>query len=426
MNIRKFGLWMLILIAVNLLATPISAQDTHHTVVYDNIRFSFPAALATGIHIEAIAANPLTLPKEQFSFEHYPEHIRFNFLNYLDGSEFFLPYVIAGPQILVYSTEAIREFGYDFSGRFDMLETLLRERPDLSTYAGASVLEFELQLPLLPWVNAAQMLRSHPQYIEVAGVGSGIRFITYYSQDADYITDQQLFYTFQAIMDSGTQYVSASFPVKTGLLPETVDMSAIDWKAFAANYSDVYLPETFALIDNLPDDAFTPSLDTLDALIQSITFETAMTAWQTYTDVEVGYSFQYPPDRQICALANSLELLLSPRYFDDPNIDHCASAYQANPISIIFSTEDDAFQAFRAENYPNSFVDYLEETPRIAGRDATRISGKEVESDLLFELFRFESSGSYLIFRALGEENISVLNQILTTLRFPISLRSHQ
>jgi hypothetical protein len=209
------------------------------------------------------------------------------------------------------------------------------------------------------------------------------------------------------------------------VLPEEVDTSDIDWDEFGANYSEHYLPETFAQINSLPDEAFNPSLTTLDALIQSITFETEMMSWQTYTDVAAGYSFQYPPDRQICALENSIELIFSPRYFDDPEVDHCSLAYQANPISIIFSLDDDAFQAFRAENYPNSFVDYKEETISLTGREATRISGKEMETGSLFELVRFEHNGSYLIFKAVSEENKSVLNQIISTLRFPISLSQH-
>jgi len=236
--------------------------------------------------------------------------------------------------------------------------------------------------------------------------------VTRHSQEADHLTDRQIFYTFQGIMADGAYYVSAILPVKTGVLPEEVDTSDIDWDEFAANYSEHYLPATFALIDSLPDEAFEPSLTTLDTLIQSITFETGMMSWQTYTDVAAGYSFQYPPDRQICTFENSIELIYSSRYFDEPDADHCALVYQANPISIIFSMDDDAFQAFRAENYPNSFVDYQEETISIVGRTVTRISGREVETGSLFEMFRFEHNGSHLIFRAMGEESISALKSL--------------
>lgn len=413
MNAKKCRLWMLILMVMSILTVPISAQTDTHSVMYDNIRFSFPSSLATGIQAETIEAFPITQPDEQFLYAHYPEHIRFGLLNYLDGSEFRLPYLIEEPQILVYSTDSMRDFGYDFVDQPNALQALLQDRPDLSTYVGVS----EIRLPFLPWINSGQMLRSHPQYVEIAGVGSGIRYVTRHSQEADHLTDKQIFYTFQGIMADGAYYVSAILPVKTGVLPEEVDTSDIDWDEFGANYSEYYLPETFMRIDSLPDEAFNPSLTTLDTLIQSVTFETEMMSWPTYTDITAGYSFQYPPDRQICALENSMELIFSPRYFDEPDADHCSLVYQSNPISIIFSMDDDVFQAFRAENYPNSFVDYQEETIRIVGQSVTRISGKEVETGSLFELFRFEYNDSFLIFRAMGEENISILNAIISTIR---------
>ncbi len=73
-------------------------------------------------------------------------------------------------------------------------------------------------------------------------------------------------------MNSGTHYVSAIFPVKTGVLPEEIDFTDIDWDEFGENYSAFYLLQTFAQINSVPDEAFNPSLTTLDALIQSITF----------------------------------------------------------------------------------------------------------------------------------------------------------
>jgi hypothetical protein len=424
MNARRYSLWLLILIVMGVLGTPISAQGDSHTVVYDNIRFSFPSSLATGLQIETVEAIPLLRPDEQFWVETYPEHIRFNFVNYLDGSCFQLPlsqYAYPNTaQILVYTTASFHEFGYDFLDQLNALDALLQERPDLSTYVGAWVglPEEAVSLPFLPWLNATQVLRSHPQYVEIAGVGSGIRYVTYYSQEAAPITDQRIFYNFQGLMAGGAYYVSAIFPVKTGVLPEEVDTSNIDWDTFAANYSEYYLPEAFALIDSLPDEAFYPSLSTLDALIQSIAFETEATAWQSYSNVTVGFRFQYPPNRQVCAFENSIGLIYGVHYYDDPDADHCALVYQANPISVVFSTGDDAFQAFRAENHPNSFVDFQEEVINIGGRAATRISGREVETNLPFELVRIEHNDSYLIFRAMGDENIDVLREIIATLHF--------
>lgn len=414
MKTKRYVLWLLILIVMSVWVRLILAQDDIHTIEYDNIRFSFPSFLATGIQLETVEAYPITQPEEQFLYAHYPEHIRFGFLNYLGGSEFRLPYLIEEPQILVYPVDSMQEFGYDFIGQLNALETLLQERPDLSTYVGVS----EIRLPFLPWINSGQMLRSHPQYVEIAGVGSGIRYVTRHSQEADHLTDKQIFYTFQGIIADGAYYVSAILPVKTGVLPEEVDTSNIDWDKFAANYSEHYLPQVFALINNLPDGAFYPSLYTLDSLIQSITFEGEELAWQTYTNVVAGFRFQYPQNRQICVFENSVELIASVHSYDNPDEDHCILAYQANPISIIYGDDDTAFEAFRVENYPHSFVGYQEETIIIGNQPTSRISGTEVETGLLFELFMIDRNGKYLIFKAIGEENITTVREIITTLYF--------
>jgi hypothetical protein len=357
----------------------------------------------------------------QFKIEAYPEHIRFSFVNYLGSSHFQLPlsqHVYPNTaQILVYTTESLREFGYDFLEQHHALDKLLRERPNLSVYVGASARQPEDTLPFLPWVNSAQILRSHPQYMEIAGTGSGIRYITYYSQEAGPLTDQRIFYTFQGVMASGAYYVSAIFPIKTGVLPQEFVDGDIDWDEFAANY-DTFLADTFAQISSLPEEAFYPDLNTLDLLIQSITLETDAARWQMYTNVSAGYRFEFPPNRQICAFGDDVELIYQSRFYADPDVDHCAMSYQANPISILFDANDDAFQAFRAEIYPNSFVDYAEETISVSDHLATRISGQEIETGLPFELLKFTHEDSYLIFKAIGEENITVLNKMVSTLRF--------
>jgi hypothetical protein len=267
MTARRYTVWMIVFIVLSVLGTPVAAQGDTHRVVYDGIGFTFAASLATGLQIETIEGVPYSEDMHQCSI--YPLHIRFSFVNYLDGRAYRLPYPLTAPQILVYPTEAMSEFGYEYSQQLDALDTLLDERPDLSAYSGATVRLPEVRLPFLPWVNSAQMLRSHPLYVETTDGGSGIRYVTRYSQEADHIHDPQLFYTFQGIVGGGAYYVSAIFPVRTGVLPEEADARDIDWDAFGAAYIS-YLEEAFEQIDSLSDEDFAPSLNTLDVLVQSL------------------------------------------------------------------------------------------------------------------------------------------------------------
>lgn len=416
MNVKRYGRWLLVLLVISLLSAPISAQDDNHSVVYDHIGFTYPAYLVSRIQIETVTGVPYS--ENIIVAETYPEHVRFSFGDYLGDGQFRLPYPFEAPQILVYATGSIREFGYDYLDQLTALESLLRERPDLSTYTGAAVRLPEVRLPFLPTINSAQVLRSHPQYVEIPGVGSGIRYVTYYSQESAPISDREIFYTFQGVMAGGNYYVSAILPVKTGVLPGTIDTTGIDWDTFASRYSDTYLPQTFAQIDSLTDDDFTPPLHVLDAVIQSITFATGTTGWQTYTDTLAGYSFLFPTDHQICASEHTVEFIPCGQSYNAPEQDQCALSYQANPISAIASTDDEAFQAFRRENHPDSFTDYQEETLLIHDRQATRVSGIEVETGLRFQLVRIDLGDSYLIFKALGDENITILYQMIASIRF--------
>ena len=246
---------------------PAAAQDPVRTISYDQIRFSYPASLFDSLQIETLDAVPYT--QDRMFAETYPQHVRFSLLNYADGAAFELPYPFLAPQILVYRTEAIREFGEEFADQYDVLAALLDERPDLSAYVGASAMQPETRLPFLPWVNSAQILRSHPEYVELDG-GAGIRYLTVYSQGIGPLTDRQVFYTFQGIVADGAAYVSAVLPVKTGLWPEEADLTGIDMDAFSADYGQ-YLTDAVAQLGALSDEAFTPSLTMLDALAASIT-----------------------------------------------------------------------------------------------------------------------------------------------------------
>jgi hypothetical protein len=269
MRTRRTIRCLFILLLTGLLIVPVTAQDEIHHVSYDQIRFSYPASLFDTLQAESIDAVPYSA--DIMFAETYPQHVRFSFLNYADGAAFELPYPFLAPQVLVYHTDAIREFGEDFAVQYEELSALLNERPDLSAYAAASVTQPETRLPFLPWVNSAQILRSKPEYVELEG-GAGIRYLTVYSQGIGPLTDRQVFYTFQGIVADGTIYVSAILPVKSGLWPEVADMTGVDMDAFSENYGQ-YLKDAAVQLGALENDAFTPCLSVLDALVGSIVVE---------------------------------------------------------------------------------------------------------------------------------------------------------
>lgn len=246
-----------VLLLCCLLISPVTAQEDQHTVAFDGIRLTYPSSLFAGLQIEPIPAVPYS---ETVLFaETHPAHLRFSALDFADGLSYQLPYPLVSPQILFYPVSALRDFGYEFAAQYDALAALLSERPSLDTAAA---------LPFLPWTNAAQVLRARPQYIEMEG-GSGLRYLTFYAQGIEPLTDQAIFYTFQGIVADGAYYVSAIFPIKTSVFPEQIDPATLDMDALASGYA-AYLTESLTQIESLADADFYPALTTLDGLIASI------------------------------------------------------------------------------------------------------------------------------------------------------------
>jgi hypothetical protein len=139
------------------------------------------------------------------------------------------------------------------------LTNLLTNRPDLAV---------EKTLPLLPFVNASQVLHARSSYLDFNG-GSGIRYVTLYSQDVSPYLYNSAWYVFEGLTDDGAHYVSAIFPVLTDVFPQEAPED-LDYEAFVADFEN-YLVERIVELGNAPVDSFTPDLRLLDALVTSLT-----------------------------------------------------------------------------------------------------------------------------------------------------------
>ena len=133
------------------------------------------------------------------------------------------------------------------------------------------------QLPAVPFFNAAQLFASNIQTISFQS-GSGIRFLTEYGQYPAPVNNHELFYHFQGFSDVGDYYIVAIFPITAPGLSDSSDPAsapAIGGVAYP-NMGDAnadwegYYGAATNLLDATPADAFAPSINQLDALIQSM------------------------------------------------------------------------------------------------------------------------------------------------------------
>jgi heat shock protein HslJ len=254
---------LLVALAVALLVFPALtlAQDTS-TFTYNGFGFSLPSSLATNVNVTQFAGDPTTLDQPGGPQPKYTEFLFYN------GTP--------APESLFDAVGGVRLFhtsdfnGYEFSAReLQGLQTLLAQRPDLGTYMTADTSGNASNLPFVPVMPAAQVIRARAHYVDNGSL-SGVAYVTVYRQDVSPFTANEFLYTFQGLSSDGTVYVSAIFKLSASVFPAEIP-SDFDMDTFNANFAQ-YLSDSIGQLNNATADNFTPSLATLDSVIQSFSF----------------------------------------------------------------------------------------------------------------------------------------------------------
>lgn len=239
-----------------------------------NISLSYDPTLAPWVEARTIPAVPVS---DQILFaESQPTYAQIRFLGFQGGRLYDLPLMPAEDrvaQVRIFQTADFPGYGDDslqgFVNQSQALKDLLRR--GVKPARCAQPIAGEPALPFLPWINMKQSLCAHPQIIEFSG-GQGIRYLSYYAQGPDPVLDREVFYTFQGLTNDGQFYVSALFPVETGIFP-TEPPACL--KCGEPNYDPfaewaAILRDQLTQLNAQPEDEFSPSLSALDELIKSI------------------------------------------------------------------------------------------------------------------------------------------------------------
>jgi hypothetical protein len=220
--------------------------------------FVIPQGLASGTAVNMFPASP---PTEDMPYwEIYPAYTEFALNNYLVQNTFH------SAKIIIYPAN-------EYAAMHEGAKQIIGDLQSILANPGAPLPE---HLPFLPLFNAAQMIRTNEQFVEFQN-GKGIRYLTQYGQAPYPINNESLFYTFQGMTSDGTYYVAALLPINAAFLtqngnpesPLPADGVPFDWDNFE-NIEAHFNLVAQKLNANDPN-AFTPTLPTLDALIQSIT-----------------------------------------------------------------------------------------------------------------------------------------------------------
>ncbi|RPI92027.1 MAG: hypothetical protein EHM40_14155 [Chloroflexi bacterium] len=172
------------------------------------------------------------------------------------------------PQIYVYPAQAYAEM---VPAAFESMHRLNNILFDPAAQISGE------QLPRVPFFNNTQVFASNIQLISFQN-GRGVRFLTEYAQYAASANNHDLFYHFQGVTGDGAYYVVAILPITAPMLAETSDGGAVlpdggvPYSYFADPGADMqlYYRSVLDLLNASPSQIFTPNMDQLDALIQSI------------------------------------------------------------------------------------------------------------------------------------------------------------
>jgi hypothetical protein len=132
-------------------------------------------------------------------------------------------------------------------------------------------------MPTIPFFNAGPIFIAQENLVEFQN-GAGVRMITQYAQSIVKVNNNELFYHFQGLTADNQFYLIAILPVNAPTLaPDSSETSAIPAGGVSfPGYADIdadfqgYYEAVTGNLNSLPEEDFTPSLSTLDALIASI------------------------------------------------------------------------------------------------------------------------------------------------------------
>ncbi len=214
-----------------------------------SVEFCYPIAVASGftyIMIPEMLPTPDGMP-----WEFNPDTIEITL------SDYPIENMYHGPTVLIYPVDDFIALGSNIETIVTNLEILLADQP-----ANPNV------IPFLPTYNAAQMMQAKVSYLDFRN-GSGVRFITQYSQAAVPVSNDAAIYSYMGITDDGDYFIAATFPITHDLFyPDILTEPMEGWETFAANFED-YINTMEADLALEADDSFTPALSHFDSMMAS-------------------------------------------------------------------------------------------------------------------------------------------------------------
>ncbi len=267
---RRSGPALLAAAMLLTLTLPTTAQEATSSVRFDGIGFSFDHTLGRSVNILRVPSQ--RVGRAQVG-EASPALVAFA-LYPRQREARPVPRVWDVPGVVrAYRTTGLD--GYPMATQqLERLRQLLTERPDPSTL-GSIDEDAITEMPYLPIGEAAQAIAARIQYVDTPEL-SGLAYVTGFRQDTFPFARNDLWYTFQGLSTDGRWYVAVSWVLRAQGFPARISNAEARRVGRNARTWRRYVEQTVATLGAAQPTDFRPSLDTLDALVRSIDFDSVV------------------------------------------------------------------------------------------------------------------------------------------------------
>ena len=254
--------------AIFLASMPVQAQDSPSVVSFQGISFAFDRTLGTNVNIMEVPGDP---PAGIFVSSPGAGHLAFSLYRTRRPEQRLpRPFEVPGT-VSFYRVSDLAEY-VRASQQLEDLKSLLDERPDLDALTASDAETSSGLLPFMLTDAAAQLIDARGRYIDTPEL-SGVAYLTVLAQDLIPFGRDDFWYTFQGLSADGQWYVTVDFQVEAGMFPARVTRRTMRRVVASADAWMRYRDQSIQTLNGAPDDAFTPSLATIDELVRSITFD---------------------------------------------------------------------------------------------------------------------------------------------------------
>jgi hypothetical protein len=237
-----------------LVSTEAPVEGSEIPVSFEYASFIVPNGLAAGAEPEVV---PAVGEDSGSPWEAAPAHLRFMLTGYQLQDKFH------EPEIFIYPADEFAQANSNAAEQIDRVRRILTGLPPMPE-----------TLPHVPFFNAGPLIAANIKIIPFQN-GSGVRALTQYAQYSAPINNREIFYHFQGLTSDNKYYVIAILPITAPMLPEdekadaTVPEGGVPIPTDMGP-SDTYYVSVIEKLNSLAPAAYQPSLNALDALIESL------------------------------------------------------------------------------------------------------------------------------------------------------------